>query len=316
MILTAETECLNKQTNLVYYASDEAWLFDKRKNTPTTMTLTPNLLLLSNLKKSVSDPVTFAKATNNFITTFTRLNIGSQAEKLASYIFKVILEAGTIEEAERKVRVRFNETRTDDGKKVSEMIEAGLNERFKLMFSQLQPHLKGIDNMIDYGCGSGTLTQMIHDRLGMQIEGVDIRDFRARHVTVPVRHFDGRTVRVEDNHYQGAVLTNVIHHEARNECILEELTRIAKFRLVIIETVPEGSSTEDTQADWGRMLLNDALWNRFFNRANIPCPGTYETPAGWQRRLGEFGWHLSHSEDLGFDQPTIQDRHHLLVFES
>lgn len=82
----------------------------------------------------------------------------------------------------------------------------------------------------------------------------------------------------------------------------------------IIETVPEANTDEEAKADWGRMLLNDTLWNRFFNYANIPVPGTYGTPFTWINRFEKYGWKRTYSKDLGFDQPTIQDRHHLMVF--
>jgi SAM-dependent methyltransferase len=276
--------------------------------------MTTNQQLLANLKRAASDTETYRRARDNFITTFARLGIAGPADSLAMSILHSIWEKDTIEEVEAKVYSRFEEIRVGP-RTVFELIQAGLAWRFELMFNQLTSHIKGVKHAIDYGCGAGVLTQMLHDRMQVQIDGVDVRDFRAENVTVPVRHFDGYRVPVADGHYQAAVLTNVIHHEAENERLLQELTRIATRKLVIIETVPEGEGDEEAKLDWGRMILNDALWNRFFNRANIPCPGTYETPQGWIRRFTDLGWHCTHTEDLGFDQPTIQDRHHLLVFE-
>ena len=110
-------------------------------------------------------------------------------------------------------------------------------------------------------------------------------------------------------------LPNVLHHDPDNERILKDLNDIVTHRLIVIETVPEADSEDDAKKDWGRMLLNDALWNRFFNYANIPVPGTYEIPVNWIKRFEKYGLRCIHSEDLGFDQPTIQDRHHLFVFK-
>lgn len=276
--------------------------------------MTPNQKLLADLKNAAADTKTSHRARDNFITTFRRLGINSPAESLAISILYTIWEKDTIEEVERWVHSRFEGTRVGT-KTVFEMIQDGLAGRFELMFNQIQPHMKEVTQAIDYGCGAGVLTQMLRDRMQVEIEGVDVRDFRAENVTVPIRQFDGYQVPVPDNHFECAVLTNVIHHEAPNGRLLQELTRIARRKLVIIETVPEGESDEEAASDWGRMILNDALWNRFFNRANIPCPGTYETPQGWIRRFTDLGWHCMHTEDLGFDQPTIQNRHYLLVFE-
>ncbi|MBP6866140.1 MAG: class I SAM-dependent methyltransferase [Candidatus Pacebacteria bacterium] len=274
-----------------------------------------NQLLLARLQNSLSKNSTFVKVKKDFEKTFERLGIDpTETTPFATGILQFIRTAGTIEEAETNIKQLFT-TRHFNGKNVFELIQAGLQERFEIIFNQLRPHLKDVGNAIDYGCGSGTLTQMLYDRCGISIEGVDVRDFRAKTVSIPVRLFDGYSVPVSDKHYECAVLTNVIHHEADNEKILLELNRIVSRKLVIIETVPEADDEKTAAEDWGRMLLNDTLWNRFFNYANIPVPGTYEIPSNWIKRFEKYGWKCIHSEDLGFDQPTIQDRHHLLVFE-
>ncbi len=275
-----------------------------------------NKKLLDDLQTSAKDTVTFLKVSKDFAKTFTRLGATSlQALQLGNFVLSTILNSSTLEEAEQTVRAFF-EKEMIGNKNIFERIQDGLIERFQIIFSQIKPYIEGTEGkVIDYGCGSGTLTQMIHDLLNIDIEGVDVRDFRSQKVTVPVKLFDGYTVPVTDAYYVGALLTNVIHHEFNNEKILEELNRIVSKKLVIIETVPEADTTEKAKADWGRMLLNDALWNRFFNYANIPVPGTYETPFTWIERFEKYGWKCTHSEDLGFDQPTIQDRHHLMVFE-
>ncbi|MEN9647956.1 MAG: hypothetical protein RLY57_760, partial [Candidatus Parcubacteria bacterium] len=126
---------------------------------------------------------------------------------------------------------------------------------------------------------------------------------------------EGKIVNVVDKHYEAAVLTNVIHHEKINENILKELDRIVARKLVIIETVPVGNTPEEIVLDRERTFANDTLWNRFFNYADIPVPGTYETPEDWIKRFESYGWKTTHSEDLGYDQKSIHDVHHLLVFE-
>jgi SAM-dependent methyltransferase len=286
-----------------------------------------NEKLISDLHIALSDKQTHKSVSLDFEKTFSRLGVdihALDAIHLAQVVLDSIRVAKTIEEAEKVIKKLFTKSeyptksirgRTYDKKTVFEMIEKGLQGRFEIMFDQLSPHLQDVGKTIDYGCGSGTFTQMLHDRLAIDIEGVDVRDFRAPAVSVPVRLFGGYTVPVSDKHYECAVLTNVIHHEADNEKILMELDRIVSRKLVIIETVPEADDEVTAKKDWGRMLLNDTLWNRFFNYANIPVPGTYEIPSNWIKRFEKYGWKCTHSKDLGFDQPTIQDRHHLLIFE-
>ncbi len=274
-----------------------------------------NQILIGNLQAALLNPQTLTQVDNDFTKTFNRLGLPSmEAGILSAKVLMYVQKAESIEEAETNIKELF-EADVFNGMNVFKMIQTGLQERFEIIFNQLLPHLNDVATTIDYGCGSGTLTQMLHDRCDIAIEGVDVRDFRAEAVSIPVRLFDGYTVPVSDKHYHCAVLTNVIHHEADNEKILQELDRIVSNKLIIIETVPEADDEETAMKDWGRMLLNDTLWNRFFNYANIPVPGTYEVPSVWVKRFEKYGWKCVHTEDLGFDQPTIQDRHHLLVFE-
>ena len=275
-----------------------------------------NIKLIKDLQISVSDKSTRDKVLSDFSKTFERLGadkIGSL--KFTEFVLAAIEKASTIEDAENLIKSYF-EAEKIGGKTVFDTIQQGLKTRYNIIFNQLKPFLGGLKGkVIDYGCGSGMIAQMINDYLGLHIEGVDVRDFRASEVSVPVKVFDGYKVQVADKAYECAILTNVLHHEFENEKILSELDRIVSRRLVIIETVPEADDDNGAKQDWGRMILNDALWNRFFNYANIPVPGTYETPYTWIKRFEKYGWKCTHSEDLGFDQPTIQDRHHLMVFE-
>ncbi len=275
-----------------------------------------NKKILADLQRSAKDPVTHKRSQADFAKTFERLGVEKrEASRFADFILASVLKASTLEQTESEIK-NFFECQKIAGKTIFELIKEGLAERFRIIYQQLKPYVKDVKGKaIDYGCGSGSLTQILHDQSGLDIEGVDVRDFRSPDVTVPVKVFDGYTVPVPDKYYACSVLTNVIHHEFDNEKILAELDRITSKKLVVIETVPEADTEEAARKDWGRMILNDALWNRFFNYANIPVPGTYEIPSAWIKRFEKYGWKCAHSEDLGFDQPTIQDRHHLLVFE-
>ncbi|MES2931017.1 MAG: class I SAM-dependent methyltransferase [Patescibacteria group bacterium] len=278
--------------------------------------MTSNQKLLNNLQKSLSrDRNTFIRICGDFQRTFQKLGIDRHAAlTLTMEIIAFIRYATSIEEAERRIKHLF-ESRMYDSRSIFQMIRAGLEGRFEKIFTQIVPYLGGIRTAIDYGCGSGVLTQMIRDRCDIAIEGVDIRSFLAPNVSVPIHVFDGYHVPVPDNHFECGIVTNILHHDPDNEKILQELSRIVSGKVVIIETVPEADNEEEARKDWDRMILNDALWNRFFNYADIPVPGTYEIPRIWITRIKKYFTNLVHSQDLGFDQDTIQDRHHLLVFE-
>ncbi|MDE1828276.1 MAG: class I SAM-dependent methyltransferase [Candidatus Micrarchaeota archaeon] len=199
-----------------------------------------------------------------------------------------------------------------NGRPLVEALRKKLSDRKYKVAEQIGPFLAGTSGKIlDYGAGSGMNAQHLHDALNLDVEAVDIRDFKSPSVGIKYRTWNNKRIPVDDNYYECSFATNVLHHEVNNFRIIRELTRVTKSKIVLIETVPESESIED----YCRTFLNDVLWNRFFNRAEIPVPGRYESAEGWIKRFGDKGWKCTRSEALGYDQPTIRDLHHLLVFE-
>ena len=273
-------------------------------------------IIKERLTKGVNSPLIREKILNDYTFTFHELGLEEKlAKEVAVKVISYIKESKTLEETENKVKELFKSNN------IFELINSGLDHRVNKIIEQMKPYLVDIKGKVfDYGMGAGEVTQKMKDELGLDVEGGDVRDFRSSHVNVPfvllsAPDATGRIVRISDKFYEAAVLTNVIHHEKVNEIILKELDRIVSRKLVIIETVPVGNTPEEIVLDHERTFANDVLWNRFFNYADIPVPGTYETPDGWIKRFESYGWKVTHSENLGYDQKTIHDVHHLLVFE-
>ncbi|MDE1868642.1 MAG: class I SAM-dependent methyltransferase [Candidatus Micrarchaeota archaeon] len=268
-----------------------------------------NTALLHNITAALSNLEVTKAVLGDFTTTFNKIGLKQgDARALAMIVVSEMSahEYGGILEMEEYVDTELKKFG------VPEKLKSKLAERTLLIISQLAPHLSGITGKVmDFGAGSGLVAQGLHDRLGLDIEALDVRDFKSPAVAVKFHQFNGTEAPVPPKYYEAAVLTNVIHHEEDNEKILKELDRIVSKRLVLIETM----AAEDTKEEWQRTFLNDVLWNRFFNHADIPVPGTYENVDGWINRFAAYGWKCSHSEDLGYDQPTITDIHHLFVFD-
>ncbi len=279
-------------------------------------------IIKDRLTKAVTSPILKGIIAKDYSSTFNQLGVSqNESDIISKKIFDYIIESKTFQEVENKVTALFRDSKVGE-KNIFDLIHSGLADRVNKITTQVTPYLRGISGKVfDYGMGSGEITQKLKDELGLDIEGGDVRDFRSTNVTVPFvllkdsDGLNGKIVDVPNLHYQAALLTNVIYHEKVNEAILRELDRIVAKKLVIIETVPVGKTPEEIALDHERTFANDVLWNRFFNNADIPVPGTYETPEDWTKRFESFGWKTAHSEDLGFDQKSIRDVHHLLVFE-
>jgi hypothetical protein len=277
-------------------------------------------LMKERIERSLEDQETRQKVIEDFTYTFGRLGLTSeQSQVLCQKIFDLLHEPRPLRDIEADALTLFESIVVEVGNEQVNLIDilhTKLKDRADIITNQVQDHLRDITgSVIDYGAGDGQVTQQLYDRLGISIEGVDVRDYRALSVKVPIGIFEGFRVAVSDGTYQAALLTNVLHHEQDNEQILNELDRIVQNRLVVLETVPVGETEEIMEHDKDRTFMNDYLYNRLFHNADVPVPGTFETPQGWKSRFLQHGWQLTSESDLGYDQPTIKDRHYLMVFE-
>ncbi len=271
------------------------------------------------LAAAMGDPPTIERVRADFMKTFLCTGIShNQASTLTQELIELLGGDCPLDIQEQMAYAMFMLTFIEGTK--TNMVQA-LNEamigRSEIIYNQISPYLKDVEGpVVDFGCGNGKVAQFLCDRSGLDIVGYDVVAYQMPGVTVPLHIFDGGHVPVEDNFFEAAVVTNVIHHEAENENILRELTRIVRRKLVIIETVPIGATPEEVGHDRLRTFMNDFLYNRLFcYGADIPTPGTYETPQGWIDRFRDYGWRSTVSVDLGVDQKVIEDTHHLLVFE-
>jgi len=275
------------------------------------------------LMGAFGDPEVKEKIDNDFAYTFMQLGLDEAAAKeLCGEVTAALSGEGRLDAIEAKMLDRFTNIyvgdKDGDKKNLVDILHEKLKGRAELIASQVRPYFEDVRGKVfDYGTGDGQVAQRLHDDPGLHldIEGGDVRDYKAPGVTIPVKIFNGKHVDCPDGHYEAALMTNVAHHEKHNEAIIEELTRIAGRKLVVIETVPTGRSDEEIKKDAERTFANDYLYNRLFHNADVPVPGTYETPEGWEARFKAHGWKVVRSEDLGYDQPTIRDIHHLLIFE-
>jgi SAM-dependent methyltransferase len=271
------------------------------------------------LLAALADERIAAKIKRDYLESFVALGLSSaQARDLMNFIF-VAYQSHSIVEAERQIRDRIKATYTPQSRSLTGNLTDMLFKRAQHIHSQLKPFLFNEQGRqtIDFGCGDGQVTQLLHTDIDLQLTicGVDVRDYRFSGVTIPFTLFNGVMTDHPNDSFEIGIMINVAHHEANNELVLAELSRIVTRKLVVVETVPVGESPEDIELDRERTFANDLLYNRVFHNLGIPVPGAYETPERWITRFQRYNWNCAHSIHLGFDQPLIRVAHHLHVFE-
>jgi len=267
------------------------------------------------LKAALQSPLLAKHCKKDYASSFTKIGLTKEhAKRLSDQVALTIKEEPTINQIEHRVYALFSGTKVK-GISFLETIDAKMAGRADIIFNQIKPHLTKIKGkVIDFGAGDGQISQRVRDKLNLTVDAYDINPFKSPLTKITVHPFNGKKIPQPKKSYEAAIITNVMHHEKNNENIIKELTRIVRRRLVVIETVPVGRTKAEIKLDRERTFYNDCLWNVFFHYARIPVPGTYETPDGWIHRFKKYGWECTYSKNLGVDQPTIADTHHLLVF--
>lgn len=263
----------------------------------------------------------------DYTYTFQKIGLGNgDAQELANQILEMLSDNVDLQTKENEIHqfLKAKEvTINNSAEKLGFLgaVQRIRSNRAEKILSQIESYLSDVTGkIIDFGAGDGRLAQTIADKLGKQVSGVEVAEYKPiPGQTVDISLFDGRTVNADPAAFEAGICINVLHHDPDNEKILDELARIVKKRLVIIETVPEGATPAVIEQDKERVFMNDYLSNRIIHGAlcgaDIPVPGTYDTPDNWAERLDKKGFKVTQSIDLGYDQPTIKDRHHLIVAE-
>jgi hypothetical protein len=274
-------------------------------------------IMRERINKILDNPETSRAVEADFRYTFEQLGLPEEAAReMHRLIVERLRSQDSLPEIENQILSIFKSVRISENKDIVQVLSEKLLGRAKLIASQIGPYLENIrGSVIDYGTGDGQVAQILHKKNGSDIHGFDVRIYPAPSVTIPILEFDGSHIPMNDGSYEAAVLTNVLHHESQNEKILDEIDRLVTKLVVVIETVPVGETESEMEVDKDRTFMNDYLYNRLFHNSNVPVPGTFETPSRWKERFAAHGWKLKTEKDLGFDQPTIKDRHYLMIFE-
>lgn len=268
------------------------------------------------IRHTLDDRHTF----DNYVPALNRMlnYIGLEATRspaMCSFILRNLVDNRPLNLIEKQLHQTLQQTIVDPSTNCSfiDAIGPKLAGRGQLIFRQIEPYLRDMrgKEILDFGAGGGLVTAEIRSKISPHTVGIDVRPYGDG-----IIQYDGRHAPFASDSFDCIVVTNVFHHEKDNQQCLDEVHRLLKpgGKLIVIETVPTGSTEEEAQKDLGRTFLIDFTYNRLFNDADIPVPGTFETALGWTRRFAESGFEkpdvIVH---LGFDQEIVPDWHVLYV---
>lgn len=280
--------------------------------------MTENEKMIEAIKSALADDTTLQNALTDYWETFKQLGFYvSDAAALADKLIKIMQASPTIEYAEKRTAVLFSDFKTREKETMQQALAKSHDQRIEIMYNQIKPQLPPYGELLDFGCGSGKLAAMIAKNSQMKCYGCDIHNSMdtetAKHVEfIPMQ---SGVLNVPPNTFNVVILANVAHHERFSAIVLNEVALLATSKVIMFETFASNDNPGTLEKEWGRIFLNDVLWNRFFNSGDIPVPGSYATTDTWIANMQSRKFIHMGTEDYGYDQPMIRVRHQKMWFQ-
>jgi len=147
--------------------------------------------------------------------------------------------------------------------------------RLQELVKSIVPHLEEGDQVLDVGCGCGTLGyELMRCQTapgGLLVVGIE----RCPRDGEPIRvdAYDGRTFPYSDRSFDVVILADVLHHESDPDHLLQECMRVSRRFLIIKDHKVEGL--------FGRLRVSLMDWaaNAPYD---VPCLYRYWTRSEWE----------------------------------
>lgn len=125
------------------------------------------------------------------------------------------------------------------------------NRRVRVIAGHIASLLPRDARVLDIGCGNGAVSsQVMKARPDVTITGVEV--FVRDDCQIPATVFDGKTVPYEDDTFDAAIITDVLHHTDDPNILLREAKRVAKSSILLKDHTVKGRLARQTLAfmDW------------------------------------------------------------------
>lgn len=103
------------------------------------------------------------------------------------------------------------------------LVEVPRDER---VVSGLARALGPAASVLDVGCSHGRIGRAVAERVGATVRGVDVK--LAERCAIPAERYDGEHLPFDDDAFEGALLSDVLHHAERPDVLLREALRVAR----------------------------------------------------------------------------------------
>ena len=186
--------------------------------------------------------------------------------------------------------------------------------RAKTNYKKVRPYLvdEEFTTILDLGSGNGLLAEEIaYDQVNKSksILTADVLDYRFSSRLPFIKLNQNSEIPLEDNSVDVTLLYVVVHHSDDPDFLLEEVSRITRKRIVLME----GYADSDIEFKVNGTM--DWWLNRVGQGYDINVPIHYKTKKEWYEILRLYGFKVILYKDMGIDDEMAPERHVLIVAE-
>lgn len=221
-------------------------------------------------------------------------------------------------------------------KKVREIRINDIIKSFKEYIEKSQYPIQG--DVLDLGCGNGLVAKGLYNPRMNSVELADVMDYTDPSVKnwkfVEIPKY-GR-LPYEDNSFDSILVVTVLHHASNPKELLQEISRICRGRIYIMESLvginndmrtvePEQGTDREklfelekrfANMDEEKQMMYASFCDWFYNdvvQGDVDVPLNFATDKQWTELFVEMGMKLVARHMIGLDQKTSGEYHAIYV---
>jgi len=177
----------------------------------------------------------------------------------------------------------------------------------KRSFEKVKDYIVG-EKILDLGAGNGLLALEINKQLDKEVVLVDVVDYNYSDLPLILYNPEDK-IPLADEEVDTTILYTVLHHASDPEHLLEEVTRVTKKRLIIMEGYIEEDDIRMTNSffDW--------FYNRVIGDEDINVPLNFLKVKGWGKILKSYGFDMIETIYVGICEPLVPEHQILIIVD-
>jgi len=153
-------------------------------------------------------------------------------------------------------------------------------------YSHLKGYIKPSDIILDVGSGIGLVAELISQKTGAHVVCLDVT--QDNHALRKPIFFDGKSMPFYDEAFTVCICCFVLHHVPFQKELLEEMKRVTKSRIIILEDVVE--NTTDRFLAFLHKVYSGFRYHSFYAR--------FRNDLDWRRLFAVCGLRVDKDSDI------------------